>query len=259
MTISFSNPPRSVKSFDSFLNSKPMSLFTCANQWNPLNISIIERTCRCTVPWYSTRISFKFAKSIWCCVWISLTRTGRRIAWFLNLMLNDLNLGLLAVIFNISISLKPTTLSAVLNRSFFAPPLLASVKTFFQYFFPSPIFKTLLLPRNSSELSLPRKKEINRRLIFSLCQRSSNYFWLLMLLFSKNTILNYKKIAVKPLTNTGKFIQFFRKKMRLGSFRGQHLNIWQNVCNLITIDGIIDFNFSGFFYCFLELLSHQPN
>ena len=131
-------------------------------QWNLLNISIIERTYQYTVPWYSMRISLKFTKSIWCCVWISFTRTGHRIALFFSLMLNDLNLGILAVIFNISLSLKPTTLSAVLNQSFFAPPLLAFVKAFSNIFFPSPIFKTLLLPRNSSELSLPPKKKFTK-------------------------------------------------------------------------------------------------
>ena len=81
---------------------------------------------------------------------------------FFSLMLNDLNLGILAVIFNISLSLKPTTLSAVLNQSFFAPPLLAFVKAFSNIFFPSPIFKTLLLPRDSSELPLPPKRNLQK-------------------------------------------------------------------------------------------------
>ena len=165
------------KVLSSFLNPEPLSLckflsrpwtlYIClkwgtmwdgffhsngANQRNLLNISIIERTD-------TTRISLKFTKSIWCCVWISLTCIGRGIALFLNLTLNGLNYVLLAVLFNISLSLKPTTLSAVLNRSLFAPPLLAPVKAFSNIFFHSPIFETVVLTWNSSELSLPLKKK----------------------------------------------------------------------------------------------------
>ena len=78
---------------------------------------------------------------------------------FLNLTLNGLNYVLLTVLFNISLSLKPTTLSAVLNRSLFAPPLLAPKKAFSNIFFHSPIFETVVLTWNSSELSLPLKKK----------------------------------------------------------------------------------------------------
>ena len=81
---------------------------------------------------------------------------------FLNLTLHYLNLGLLAVAFNISLSIKPTKLSAVLNHSFFAPLLLVSVKACSNIFFPFPILKTLLLPRNNSELPLPSKKKFTK-------------------------------------------------------------------------------------------------
>ena len=131
-----------------------------AKLWNLLSLSITERTYRYTVTWYSTGILLKFTKSILCCLWITVTRTG--IALFLNLMLNDLNLGFQAVIFHISLSLKPTTLAAVFNWSFFAPPLLASVKAVSNIFFPSPIFETFRLPRNSSELSLPPRKKYTK-------------------------------------------------------------------------------------------------
>ena len=65
-----------------------------ANQWNLLNIFIIERTYQYTVPRSSKSILLKFTKLIWSCVWISLICTGCRIALFLNWMLNYLNFGL---------------------------------------------------------------------------------------------------------------------------------------------------------------------
>ena len=124
---------------------------------------------------------------------------------FLNLTLNDLNLGLLAVIFNISLSLKPATLSAVLNRSYFAPPLLASVKAFSNIFFLL-LFLKLFCCQGIAQSYLYHLKRNLQKFHFKFKPKKFKLVLAINLHIFSKTVLNYKEIAVNPLTSTGKVI-----------------------------------------------------